>query len=270
MASPSRNVFTGRQPARDIVMANSVVTQEMVEAQTRRLNNALETNEAFRELDENFDEVFEEMGRVRHQPEVSFQWSLKRSQSKIFLRSFLEKVLQKRSSDYPQVDVDGLLQEPPVHDLSNDSRVWKMAAAFALHRLRPDHKSGRTKRSVSTAVREFSLVASAYTELTGLTIHKKAMKECIEYIQTNTTALIREKPIATMSNIVTFIRDGVFGDNFELRCPREQVQIALIQLIMICCAVCLSEILDGKRKKANGWSALRYGDLQFYLSLWED
>ena len=201
-----------------------------------------------------------------YHPQVLPGWILQQAKAEDFLQLFISKVHLKRlyGNEEPPYSAEQILQKPPQHNLLGDCGFWKTLAAYTVIRLQPSEISGETRRSIKSAWAEFQLITTAFKRLTGIGVDPSLLQECAGLIETQATAFERPKPIATFANVVSFIKDGVFGDQFVLRCPREQVQIAAIHLIMVFCAVRPSEVIGGRLKQA----ALRYGDLSFYLSLW--
>lgn len=102
--------------------------------------------------------------------------------------------------------------------------------------------------------------------MTGNQADPDIIVECHALIEAKALQTERPKPIATFKNVVDMIEIGIFGLGFVQHYPHEQVQLAAFNLLMVFCAVCPLEILEGQMKQA----ALRYADLAFFILPWED
>ena len=197
-----------------------------------------------------------------YHPQVLPGRILQQAKAEDFLQLFISKVHLKRlyGNEEPPYSAEQILQKPPQHNLLGDCGFWKTLAAYTVIRLQPSQISGETRRNIKSAWAEFQLITTVFKRLTGIAVNPYLLQECAGLIETQATPFEQAKPIATFANVVCFIKDGVFGNQFILHCPCKQIWIAAIQLIMVFCAVQPSEVIEGRLKQA----ALQYGD----LTLW--
>ncbi|CBQ67493.1 hypothetical protein sr11443 [Sporisorium reilianum SRZ2] len=178
----------------------------------RRDENHSQNNPAMLAMQSDVDNLYQEMADTFHQPEVSPKALSMMQNAQHFLRSFLKEVhLKCTYGEGGAVGVDDFLgTRPPRCDLSTNRVFWKALASFVALRIR---------------------------KLTGKEVDKEIQLECGGVIEANAVEHEAEKPIATFSNLASFIKTGIFGDQFVLRCAREQVQLAAVHLIIAKCAV---------------------------------
>ena len=167
----------------------------------------------------------------------------------------------------PLFDVNDFLGRwPTLCNLSHDRRFWKMLASFVVVCLKPHNLTGERLRSNKGSLVELFEITCADRRLMGLRVSTDIIQEYYGLIKVTACDIEALKLIASWSNIKSFINNGIFGNQFVMRCPRGQIQLAAYHLIMTFCAVHPSEFLDGWLKK----SALQYCNLNFYLFLWTE
>ncbi|SJX60130.1 uncharacterized protein SRS1_11443 [Sporisorium reilianum f. sp. reilianum] len=235
---------------------------------SRRVENHFQNNPAMLAMQSDVDNLYQEMADTFHQPEVSPKALSMMQNAQHFLRSFLKEVhLKCTYGEGGAVGVDDFLgTRPPRCDLSINRVFWKALASFVVLRIRPDHITGKTKRSSRTSLSEFKRITTEYKKLTGKEVDKEIQLECEGVIEANAVEHEAEKPIATFSNLASFIKTSVFGDQFVLRCAREEVQLAAVHLIIAVCAVRPGEVNGSYLKHGK----LHWCDVKFYISLQDD
>lgn len=218
-------------------------------------------------IQQDFESRHADMVATHHQPELSAKYCKDLSRAEDFLRLFVMEVyLPRLYGDDSPFAADNFLGQPPRRSLAQDRGFWKMIALFVTVHLVPHCFTGEERRTICTSFKEFQALYLAYRRVMGKAVDTQVILECHTVIKENRLEAEMPKPIATYKNMVTFIKNGIFGSQLLLRCPRKQVQLAVYNLMIAFCAVRPAEVVEWKYKHAG----LRYSQLNFYLSLWED
>ncbi|SPO22688.1 uncharacterized protein UTRI_01366 [Ustilago trichophora] len=249
------------------VRAGSMLPQEELNQQQQRLALQIKTNLTMASIQQDFKSRHAKMVATHHQPELSAKYCKDLSRAEDFLRLFVTEVYMPRLyGDNSPFAAEDFLGHPPCCSLAQDRGFWKMIALFVTVRLVPHCFTGKQRRTICTSFREFQALYLAYRRVTGKAVDTQVILECHAVIEENGLEAEMPKPIATYRNMVTFKKDGIFGNQLFLRCPREQVQLAAYNLMIAFCAARPAEVVKWKHKHAG----LQYRQLNFYLLLWED
>ena len=190
-------------------------------------------NKEFAALQEDIDGLHQELIDTFHEAQVSPGWRQRQARAEQFLRNFIGQIyldkLYRHDTTFSFSVDDFLATRPPRRDLAQNRGFWKLLTRFLMVRLKPDYVGGETKRSIKTVLSELDMLSACYKRLTGNQVDYDLLMECKGFIESNALDKVRPKPIATFENVVSFIKDGIFGDHFLFRCPREQAHISKVR-----------------------------------------
>ncbi|KAJ1021438.1 hypothetical protein NDA13_005479 [Ustilago tritici] len=243
------------------------LTEEHLSRRAKEVSNRFDDNPAFLELRKNLAELEQDLNDMFHARHLSPGAHLENAVVEQFLHTFCNKVfLPQAYGPHSIITTDDILSSPPRHDVLANCLFWKMVAKFCVYRQKELFVNPEQKRYLSTARVSWQHIKTIYYRLTHKRIDYNIALEVSALITEESIHKANPKPVARYRDLVTFITDGVFGNHLLLCCPCQQLQLAAHHLIVFYCAVRPSEV-------TLTWlatNALKYCDLEFYLTLWED
>ncbi|SPC63153.1 uncharacterized protein UHOD_20169 [Ustilago sp. UG-2017b] len=244
----------------------SLIEEHLVR-QAKVVLNCFDDNPAFLELCKNLAEVEQDLNDMFHARHLSGGIHMQHAVVEQYLCTFCDKVfLPHAYGPHSIITADDILSSPPRHNVSANCLFWKMVAKFCVYCQKELFVNPEQKRYLSLAHCNWQHIKTIYYHLTHKQIDYNIALEASALITEESIHKAKPKPVAHYHDLVTFITDDVFGNHLLLCCPREQLQLAAHHLIISYCVVRPSEV-------TLAWlatDALKYRDLEFYLTLWDD
>ncbi|SYW82619.1 uncharacterized protein UBRO2_04741 [Ustilago bromivora] len=242
------------------------LTEEHLVRWAKVVSNRFDDNPAFLELCKNLAEVEQDLIDTFHAPHLTGGVHLVHAVVEQYLRTFCNKVfLPHAYSPHSIITADDILSSPPRHDVSANHLFWKMVAKFCVYHQKESFVNPEQKRYLSLARCNWQHIKTVYHHLTHKWIDYNIALEALALITEESIHKANPKPVARYCDLVTFITDGVFGNHLLLHCPCEQLQLAALHLIVSFCTAQSGEVALTKLTT----DALKYCDLEFYLTLWD-
>ncbi|SAM85880.1 uncharacterized protein UBRO_20169 [Ustilago bromivora] len=243
------------------------LTEEHLSRQAKEVSNRFDDNPAFLELHKNLAEVEQDLNNMFHAQHLSAGAHLGNAVVEQFLCTFCNKVfLPQAYGPHSTITADDILSSPTRHNVSANYLFWKMVAKFCIYHQKESFVNPEQKQYLSMARVSWQCIKTIYYHLTHKWIDYNIALEALALITEEGIHKAKPKPVAHYCDLVTFITDGVFGNHLLLCCPCEQLQLAAHHLIISYCVVRPNEV-------TLAWlatNALKYCDLEFYLTLWDD
>ncbi|SOV02554.1 uncharacterized protein UDID_19563 [Ustilago sp. UG-2017a] len=139
-----------------------------------------------------------------------------------------------------------------------------MVAKFCIYHQKESFVNPEQKQYLSLACCNWQCIKTIYRCLTHKWIDYNITLEVSALITEESIHKAKPKPVTCYRDLVTFITDVVFGNHLLLRCPHKQLQLAAHHLIVSYCAARPGEVA----LTVLTTDALKYCDLEFYLTLW--
>ncbi|SPC64103.1 uncharacterized protein UHOD_11401 [Ustilago sp. UG-2017b] len=243
------------------------LTEEHLSRQAKEVSNRFEDNPAFLDLHKNLAEVEQDLNNMFHARHLSPGTHLGNAVVEQFLCTFCDKVfLPHAYGPHSIITADDILLSPPRHDVSANHLFWKMVAKFCAYHQKESFVNPEQKQYLSSARLNWQHIKTIYYRLTYKRIDYNIALEVLALITEESIHKAKPKPVACYRDLVAFITDGIFGNHLLLRCPREQLQLAALHLIVSYCTARPGEVALTKLAT----DALKYCDLEFYLTLWDN
>ncbi|SOV06453.1 uncharacterized protein UDID_17470 [Ustilago sp. UG-2017a] len=243
------------------------LTEEHLVRWAKEVSNLFDDNPAFLELRKNLAEVEQDLNNTFHARHLSGGTHLGNAVVEQFLRTFCNKVfLPHPYGPHSIITTDDILLSPPRHDVSANHLFWKMVAKFCIYCQKESFVNPEQKQYLSTACASWQCIKTIYCHLTHKWIDYNIALEVLALITEESIHKAKPKPVAHYCDLVTFITDGVFGNHLLLCCSCKQLQLAAHHLIVLYCVARPGEVALTKLAT----NALKYCDLEFYLTLWDN
>ncbi|KAJ1019717.1 hypothetical protein NDA13_005942 [Ustilago tritici] len=243
------------------------LTEEHLVRWAKEVSNRFDDNPAFLELCKNLAEVEQDLNNTFHAQPLSGGTHLGNAVVEQFLHTFCNKVfLPHAYSPHSIITADDILSSPPRHNVSANCLFWKMVAKFCVYCQKELFVNPEQKQYLSLACSNWQHIKTIYHRLTHKWIDSNIAMEALALITEESIHKAKPKPVACYCDLVTFITDGIFGNHLLLCCPRKQLQLAAHHLIVSYCVARPGEVVLTMLTT----NALKYCDLEFYLTLWDE